>query len=109
MTPPRGRAAFKNFTDPLGALNEIHRVLIPGGKASVFDLRKEASAAEIAAEVADMNLSPLNAMLTKLVFRTMLLKRAYTATAVARLVSESRFREGEIVRDGIGFELRLAK
>src|SRR5262249_51740475 len=25
-------AAFKNFTDPLGAINEMHRVLKPGGQ-----------------------------------------------------------------------------
>src|SRR5580693_8269734 len=28
-------AAFKNFRDPIGALDEIHRVLTPGGRASI--------------------------------------------------------------------------
>src|SRR5581483_7277456 len=37
------RAAFKNFADPLGAINEMHRVLVPGGQASILDLRKESS------------------------------------------------------------------
>src|SRR5262249_4276766 len=31
-------AAFKNFSDPVGALNEMHRVLRAGGEASIVDL-----------------------------------------------------------------------
>ena len=103
------RAAFKNFSDPVGALNEIHRVLVPGGRASIFDLRKDASLADIDDEVAAMHLSALNAKLTKWTFRAMLLKSAYTREAIDAMVSQSRFAKGEILQDGIGFELRLAK
>lgn len=103
------RAAFKNFSDPVGALNEIHRVLMPGGQASIIDLRKDASPAAIDDEVAGMHMSALNAKLTKLAFRAMLLKRAYTREAIDAMVSQSRFAKGEISQDGIGFELRLAK
>src|SRR6516165_4066483 len=70
-------AAFKNFTDPLGALNEMHRVLRPGAEASIFDLRKDASLQDIEAGVRDMHLSAWNAFLTRWAFRLMLLKRAY--------------------------------
>jgi hypothetical protein len=87
----------------------MHRVLKPGGKASIFDLRKDASLAEIDAEVRDMGLSWLNALLTRWTFRHMLLKSAYTSAALERMVSASRFGTGEIRRDGIGFDLRLAK
>ena len=31
-------AAFKNFSDPVGALNEIHRVLKPASTASILSL-----------------------------------------------------------------------
>jgi ubiquinone/menaquinone biosynthesis C-methylase UbiE len=103
------RAAFKNFSDPVGALNEIHRVLMHGGRASIIDLRKDASPADIDDEVAGMHMSALNAKLNKWTFRNMLLKRAYTREAIDAMVSQSRFAEGEISKDGIGFELRLAK
>ena len=103
------RAAFKNFTDPLGALDEMFRVLAPGGCASILDLRKEASMDEIEAEVAGMHLSPVNAWLTKFIFRTTLLKNAYAQDALEHLVAQSRFGRGEVHRDGIGFDLRLVK
>jgi ubiquinone/menaquinone biosynthesis C-methylase UbiE len=50
-------AAFKNLSDPVGALDEIHRVLVPGGRASIYDLRKDATPDEIATEVRNMHLS----------------------------------------------------
>jgi ubiquinone/menaquinone biosynthesis C-methylase UbiE len=103
------RSAFKNLTDPLGALDEMHRVLAPGATAWIYDLRKEASREEIAAEVEAMNLSRVNAWLTNWIFRTTLLKNAYTRDAIERLVAQSRFGRGDLRNDGIGFELRLEK
>jgi ubiquinone/menaquinone biosynthesis C-methylase UbiE len=102
-------AAFKNFSDPIGALNEIHRVLKPGGQASIYDLRKDASRAQIAIEVRNMNLSAINALLTGWIFRFGLLPRAYTREALDQLVAQSRFGTSQLEMDGVGFELRLLK
>jgi ubiquinone/menaquinone biosynthesis C-methylase UbiE len=102
-------AAFKNFSDPVGALNEMRRVLKPGGRASIYDLRKDATRREIEREVRTMQLSALNAWMTRLTFRFVLLRRAYTRDDLDRMVAQSRFGGSEIVADGIGFELRLAR
>jgi ubiquinone/menaquinone biosynthesis C-methylase UbiE len=103
------RAAFKNFGDPVGALNEIHRVLKPGGKASVFDLRAESSRDEIHALVRDMKLSVLNSFWTKMTFRFFLLKNAYSEEAITAVAAQSRFRGSELVHGGVEFELRLQR
>lgn len=103
------RAAFKNFTDPLGALDEAHRVLVPGGRASIIDLRKEATMDEIREEVARMHMSKLSAAWTRLTFRSFLLKNAYSSDALRELVAKSRFQTGKIERDGVGFHLHLQR
>jgi hypothetical protein len=74
-----------------------------------MDLRKEARLDEIDADVRQMQLSPLNSMLTRWTFRLMLLRTAYTREALEAVVARSRFGRGEIIVDGIGFELRLVK
>ncbi len=102
-------AAFKNFTDPVGALDEIHRVLTPGGRASIYDLRKDVSRDDIASEVRTMQLSGINALITRFIFQFSLLKRAYTRDALQTVVKRSRFGAGRIETVGIGFELQLTK
>ena len=102
-------AAFKNFTDPVGAINEMHRVLRPGGQASIFDLRKDASLQDIAAEVRGMQLNTVNALVTRFIFRHGLLRAAYTREQLERMAAQSRFGRGEIECSGIGLEVRLTK
>ncbi|HEV7966670.1 MAG TPA: class I SAM-dependent methyltransferase [Candidatus Acidoferrales bacterium] len=103
------RAAFKNFSEPLKALNEMHRVLKPGGRAIIIDLRKDASWEEIVAYVDGLHINRANTWMTKLTFKHMLLKRAYTEGQMARLAGESDFKDCEIVKNAVGMEVSLTR
>jgi coenzyme PQQ precursor peptide PqqA len=103
------RAAFKNFTAPVTALMEMRRVLAPGGKAVIIDLRKDAPKEAIDAYIDSMGVSKLNAMFMKWTFRSMLLKRAYTKAQFERFISESGFSAPKIDETPVGFEITLAK
>lgn len=103
------RAAFKNFGQPVRALQEMCRVLKPGGRGLIIDLRKDASMESINREVDGMGLGPINKILTKLTFRTMLLKSAYTKEQVRFMLEQANFRSVDILESGIGFEISMTK
>ncbi|MGH6673156.1 MAG: class I SAM-dependent methyltransferase [Xanthobacteraceae bacterium] len=100
-------AAFKNFTRPLAALDEMHRVLKPGGTALVVDLRKDFSPQSIRDYVEGKGL--INGAIIKWTFNSMLKKRAYTQECITALVEQSQFRHGDLRLDAISFELWLRK
>lgn len=85
-------SSFKNFSDPLTALREMHRVLVPGGSAWLSDMRGDVSDDEIDRYVRDgMSMRGLNAFMTRLTFKKMLRKRAYTEDALRQLISRTPF------------------
>jgi ubiquinone/menaquinone biosynthesis C-methylase UbiE len=102
------QAAFKNFSRPGKAIDEMHRVLRDGGTAVIQDLRKDASDATIREEVNAMRLGPVNAFMTRQALG-MLRRRAYTKELFERLAAASAFGGCQIETSGIGMEVRLKK
>ena len=103
-------AAFKNFSEPVLALDEMFRVLKPGGKALIIDLRPDASIEEIETHIReDMALTGINSLLTKWAFKSMLLNRAYTKDEIRQFASRSNFKTCTIENDGIGMYIHLEK
>ena len=102
-------AAFKNFAQPVEALNEMHRVLRPGGETLVEDLRRDISIDEIDGYVEHSGRNWFDAFMTKWAFRHMLIKRAYTADEFVQMAKESRFDSCQITIAAMGFEVLLAK
>ena len=103
------RAAFKNFSQPLQAMNEMYRVLKLGGHAIIADLRKDASLEEVDDYIKKTDLSRINLLLYKIIFRFVLIPRAYSKQQFVEMASSSRFGTSEIIKSGIGFEVILRK
>ena len=103
------RAAFKNFTEPLAALEEMYRVLKPGGTALIIDLRRDASWGALSQHARTMHLGIVNGLITKLTFRFMLLKRAYTTAEFESMAAQTKFRQADVTQDLVALEVLLKK
>jgi ubiquinone/menaquinone biosynthesis C-methylase UbiE len=102
------RAAFKNFTDPVGALAEMHRVLRPGGKALIIDMRKDATDDAIADQVSEMKLAPVSRWITGAILKS-LRRRAYSREEMDRMIAATPFRQGVINASPLGLDVRLTR
>jgi ubiquinone/menaquinone biosynthesis C-methylase UbiE len=103
------RAAFKNFSEPVRALAEMHRVLKPGGAALILDLRPDASPEAIDAEVKKLGLGWFNSWVTKLIFKHSLVKRAYSQEQFRQMASQTPFKTCEVQEEAIGLAVTFRK
>jgi ubiquinone/menaquinone biosynthesis C-methylase UbiE len=103
------RAAFKNFSEPVKALSEMRRVLRPGGTALLIDMRRDASLAEIRGYVNGLGVNLLNRWFMMLVFRFMLIKRAYPVDDIRNMARQAGWIDPKIEITTVGFEAWMAK
>jgi ubiquinone/menaquinone biosynthesis C-methylase UbiE len=102
------RAAFKNFSEPVQALNEIYRVLKLDGKAVIHDLRRDASSDAIKAAVKEMRRGWLNSLVTRWILRW-LRGRAYSEEDFRQMIGQTPFTKSEINSNPMGLEVSLWK
>jgi ubiquinone/menaquinone biosynthesis C-methylase UbiE len=103
------RAAFKNFAEPVKALDEMARVLKPDGFALVMDLNRETPAQEIDDYIDKKPIGAISRTMTRFIFKHMLIKHAYAPADFARMAASSRFDDCEIRPSGIGIDVWLRK
>ena len=103
------RAAFKNFSQPLLAVREMYRILKKGGRAVIIDMRRDASRESVNVMVDQLGMGWASRFFTKLTFRFMLLRRAYTRSEFEAFVSQTGFGRAEIKETLTGLEIRLQK
>jgi ubiquinone/menaquinone biosynthesis C-methylase UbiE len=102
------RAAFKNFTQPLDAINEMFRVLKAGGRAMIIDLRRDAPRKVIGSYVDQLGLGWLDSVFTKLTLQW-LTRRAHSIDDFQTMASDSRFGRCEITETPMGLEVVVHK
>jgi ubiquinone/menaquinone biosynthesis C-methylase UbiE len=96
------RAAFKNFSEPVKAIAEMHRVLRPGKQGEIIDLRRDASMRDITNYVDAMEANVLNGLFMKFTFRFMLLRRAYTIPEFRQMLAQVPFAHTWIEENSVG-------
>jgi ubiquinone/menaquinone biosynthesis C-methylase UbiE len=103
-------SAFKNFSEPLKALSEMHRVLKPGGKAWISDLRGDVSNETIDRFVHDtMKVKGLAGVFMKCTFKRTLRPRALTGAQFKELIAKTPFTKVKITENAIDLEVLLDK
>jgi ubiquinone/menaquinone biosynthesis C-methylase UbiE len=103
-------AAFKNFREPLKAMQEMCRVLAPHGIALILDMNRNNTKEDIEDEMRNYpDMKGFDRWFVKLSFRTFLRKGAYTQEEFEELIAQTDFAHHEIKKNGIGFQVWLYK
>lgn len=97
--------AFKNFKEPLKALEEMHRVLKLGGTALIMDLNRKASMKVTKTVAENMGIKGIMAYIAGAIQK----QGAYTRKEFGTYISQTEFKKSVIKDTDIGFSIYLNK
>ena len=97
--------AFKNFKEPTRALDEMYRVLKPGGMVLIMDLNAKASMKTTKRVAEHMGLKGVIAYIAGAIQRS----GSYSRNEFETFISETEFRNYEIRESEMGFSIYLSK
>jgi ubiquinone/menaquinone biosynthesis C-methylase UbiE len=103
------QAAFQNFGSPADALKEIRRVLKVGGTAVIVDLRRDATGEAINEYVGTISGGVFDWLTNQLLFRRLLVRRAYSSEQLKEWLAASKFSDFEILEGPMVLELWATK
>ena len=95
--------SLHHWKEPVKVFNEVHRVLKTDGEALIGDLRKNASKEEM-----DKIARKIDSFIMRWGFRHSI-KEAYTKDKIIELLSETKFKKGQVKENPIGLEIWLKK
>ena len=101
-------AAFKNFKEPIVALQEMHRVLKDNGIALIIDMNHDISKEALNAEATKISKSGFERWFMKSTFKG-LCKGAYSKNELNNMIKETSFVKCEIKEIGISLYIYLHK
>jgi ubiquinone/menaquinone biosynthesis C-methylase UbiE len=85
------RGAFKNFGQPVSALQEMYRVLKPGGLGVIKDLSRNAPRQSLNQTINTWGLGLFDRILTKFFFQYRVRKNAYTKDQFQMMLAQTKF------------------
>ena len=97
--------AFKNFKNPSKALEEMYRVLKPGGMALIMDLNRKASLKATKKVAENMGLKGITAYIAAAIQRS----GSYKRNEFENFISGTQFKDYDIRDTEMGFSVYLKK
>jgi ubiquinone/menaquinone biosynthesis C-methylase UbiE len=97
--------SFKNFKEPIKALQEMYRVLKPGGMTLIMDLNRKASLQATKKVAENMGLQGISTYIAGAIQRS----AAYSRDELETFISSTEFKDYEIRKSDMGFSAYLKK